>query len=218
MMNDVLARPPARGRGRPKRVDDTTQRARIVAAARDVFLQAGYDATTMDAVAQRAGVSKKTVYQLFESKDAVFAGIVEAHRDLMLDVPADDDDRPLDETLLAIFRADLPIEAERDRTAMLRLMMMEMRQRPELARVVFRHGPEESRKILAGWLARQVARGRIAVDDPACAADLLMHMAFAPTGFDDDGPRFPAHGERKAHLARAISIFLHGVVPQRSRD
>lgn len=209
---------PARGRGRPKVVDDATQRARIVAAAREVFLAGGYDATTMDAVAHRAGVSKKTVYQLFESKDAVFAAIIVAHRQLMLVVPADDDDRPLEEALASIFRLDLDAESERDRSALLRLIMLEMPLRPALARVVFRHGPEESRASLARWLAAQAARGRIAIGDPAQAAGLLMHMVFAPIGFDDNGPRLPAPDERRAHATAAFRIFLHGVVPQPSRE
>ncbi|WP_170149444.1 TetR/AcrR family transcriptional regulator [Rhodoplanes roseus] len=208
----------ARGRGRPKVVDDATQRARIVAAARDVFLQGGYDATTMDAVAHRAGVSKKTLYQLFDGKDALFAAIVAAHRDLMLNVPEGVDERPLEEALASIFRLDLDEESERDRTALLRLMMMEVPQRPDLARVVFRHGPEESRAILARWLAGQAARGRVAITDPEQAAGLLMHMIFAPIGFDEGGPRFPALDERRAHATAAFRIFLHGVVPQRSRD
>lgn len=206
-----------RGRGRPKVVDDATQRGRIVAAARDVFLAGGYDATTMDAVAQRAGVSKKTVYQLFDGKDALFAAIVAAHRDLMLNVPDGDDDRPLDMALESIFRLDLDEESERDRTALLRLLMLEMPRRPELARVVFRHGPEESRAILARWLARQAERGRIVVGDPAVAASLLLHMVFAPVGFDEDGPRLPGPDDRRAHARAAFRIFLNGVVPPRTR-
>lgn len=207
-----------RGRGRPKVVDDATQRARIVAAARDVFLAGGYDATTMDAVAQRAGVSKKTVYQLFDGKDALFAAIVAAHRDLMLNVPEGDDDRPLDAALESIFRLDLDEDSERDRTALLRLLMLEMPRRPELARVVFRHGPEESRAILARWLARQAERGRIVVDDPSRTASLLLHMVFAPVGFDEDGPRLPGPDDRRADARAAFRIFLNGVVPPRTRD
>ncbi|MBK5961755.1 hypothetical protein CCR97_26630 [Rhodoplanes elegans] len=208
---------PARGRGRPK-VDDATQRARIVAAARDVFLAGGYDATTMDAVAHRAGVSKKTVYQLFGGKDALFAAIVAAHRDLMLNAPEGDDDRPLEVALASIFRLDLDADSERDRNALLRLMMLEAPHRPELARVVFRHGPEESKAILARWLARQAERGRIAIDDPERTASLLLHMVFAPLGFDEDGPRLPGPDERRAHATAAFSIFLNGVVPPRTRD
>lgn len=96
--------------------------------------------------------------------------------------------------------------------------MLEMPLRPALARVVFRHGPEESRASLARWLAAQAARGRIAIGDPAQAAGLLMHMVFAPIGFDDNGPRLPAPDERRAHATAAFRIFLHGVVPQPSRE
>lgn len=218
MTTDTSARPTARGRGRPKRVDDATQRTRVAAVAREMFLEAGYDETTMDAVAQRAGISKKTLYQLFESKDAVFAAIIEAHRELMLDIPSGDDDRPLAEALAAIFRVDLAPEAERARTAVLRLVVDVARRRPELARVLHRHGPEESRRMLAGWIARQAARDRLVADDPNRVAGILLHMVFAPIAFEDDGPRWPAAGARKAHVMAAVEIFLHGVAPRRSPD
>lgn len=214
----VAPEAPARGRGRPKLVDDATQRGRVVKAARDLFLEAGYDMTSMDAVAQRAGISKKTLYQLFDGKDALFAAIVVAHRKLMLDLPKGDDDRPLEEAMASIFRLDLDVEAERDRTAILRLMMTEAVRRSELAKLMFEHGPEASRLILGRWLARQAERGRIVIDDPAATAGMLMHMVFAPMSFDETGPRLQGPDERRAHARSAFRIFLHGVLPTRAED
>ncbi|MFP4904840.1 TetR/AcrR family transcriptional regulator, partial [Paraburkholderia sp. BR14261] len=45
----------------PQRLTDR-KRAAIVAAAIDEFLASGFDATSMDRIAARANVSKRTVY------------------------------------------------------------------------------------------------------------------------------------------------------------
>src|ERR1700710_1094638 len=52
------------------------KRAAVIAAAIEEFLAAGFDATSMDRVAARAGVSKRTVYNHFPSKEALFAAIL----------------------------------------------------------------------------------------------------------------------------------------------
>src|SRR5215472_6598979 len=59
----------------PQRLTDR-KRAAIVAAAIDEFLASGFDATSMDRIAARASVSKRTVYNHFPSKEALFASIL----------------------------------------------------------------------------------------------------------------------------------------------
>ncbi|MBO0703496.1 MAG: TetR/AcrR family transcriptional regulator, partial [Candidatus Dormibacteraeota bacterium] len=52
-------------------------RRHIVAAARDLFQTGGYTSTTMEAVAERAGVSRATLFNYFPSKQSLllpFAG------------------------------------------------------------------------------------------------------------------------------------------------
>lgn len=50
----------------------------LMRAALEVFVERGFAATRLDEVAQRAGVSKGTVYLYFESKEALFKAAVEA--------------------------------------------------------------------------------------------------------------------------------------------
>jgi AcrR family transcriptional regulator len=56
----------ARG-GRPSRADALRLRERILAAASELFLAEGYGLTSIEAVAKRAAVSKRTFYDRFES-------------------------------------------------------------------------------------------------------------------------------------------------------
>jgi TetR/AcrR family transcriptional regulator, transcriptional repressor of aconitase len=50
----------------------TQRRREILDAARTVFDASGYDATTMDAVALKAGISKGSIYNYFPSKQDLF--------------------------------------------------------------------------------------------------------------------------------------------------
>jgi AcrR family transcriptional regulator len=50
--------------------------AEIMAAGLDIFAERGFAATRLDDVAERAGVSKATIYLYFESKADLFAAIV----------------------------------------------------------------------------------------------------------------------------------------------
>ena len=53
------------------------KRELILAAARDLFVQSGVDRTSMDAVAARASVSKRTVYDYYGDKHGLLLGVVE---------------------------------------------------------------------------------------------------------------------------------------------
>lgn len=64
--------PPANGRALVNGVEAASRtRARIVTAAFDLFSDRGYDGTTIDAVAERAGIARRTFFRYFRSKDDV---------------------------------------------------------------------------------------------------------------------------------------------------
>ncbi|MFD8566778.1 TetR/AcrR family transcriptional regulator [Streptomyces sp. NPDC059639] len=60
-------------------------REHILWTAKDVFLEAGFERTSMDVVAQRAETSKRSLYAHFPSKDALFSGVVALVRELYLE-------------------------------------------------------------------------------------------------------------------------------------
>src|ERR1700730_14755031 len=73
-----------RCRGRPQvRPDDETRQI-IYEAARHEFAGSGYAATSMEAVARRAGVSTKTLYRLVPNKASLFEGMVSDRLDRFL--------------------------------------------------------------------------------------------------------------------------------------
>src|SRR5882757_8746416 len=56
---------------------DRTKRDRILAAAVEVLLGEGYEAASMEVVAKRAGASRRTLFNQFETKEALFSAAVE---------------------------------------------------------------------------------------------------------------------------------------------
>jgi TetR/AcrR family transcriptional regulator, mexJK operon transcriptional repressor len=68
---------PVRRGGRPSRADALLLRERILAAATELFLAEGYGSTSIESVAARAGVSKRTFYDRFDDKAMLFASVVQ---------------------------------------------------------------------------------------------------------------------------------------------
>ncbi|MDF2990686.1 MAG: hypothetical protein K0S37_1200 [Microbacterium sp.] len=62
---------------KPVRQGQAAKRAAILTAARELFVQAGVERTSMDAVAARAAVSKRTVYDYYGDKRRLLLGVVE---------------------------------------------------------------------------------------------------------------------------------------------
>lgn len=203
-----------RVRGRPKQRSDEDERERIVSVARELFLDAGYGATTMDGVAARCGISKKTLYRLFPAKTDLFGAMVADHRRTMLALPRPDDESPPAEAIAAIFRLDIGEDENRERLAFIRLAMADADRFPEIGEAITLEGAEPARRLLADWLARQQERGALRPFPAQAAARMLMDLVFGVVV-----KRFPGDGllereERLAHAHRCIDVFLHGLAPR----
>lgn len=208
---DAMAAMSPRVRGRPKQRSDDEERRRIIAIARDLFLDVGYGATTMDAVAARCGVSKKTLYRLFPAKTDLFGAMVADHRRTMLALPRPDDDLSPAEALAAIFHLDIGEAENRERLAFIRLATADADRFPEIGEAITLEGAEPARRLLAGWLARQQERGALRPFPPETASRMLMDMVFAVLVKRYPGDQLLTREERIAHARRCIDVFLNGL-------
>jgi AcrR family transcriptional regulator len=59
-------------------------RSRIIDAAYEVFYKEGFGRAGVDAIAEAAGVTKRTLYYHFDSKDALLAAVMDVQHDLVL--------------------------------------------------------------------------------------------------------------------------------------
>ena len=204
-----------RGRGRPKLMSDAEQALSIARRARDLFFEKGYARTTMDDIVARCHISKSTLYRLFPNKTEVFGAIIDEHRQAMLALPGDYDELPIDEALARIFLIEIDDEANRERMALIRFVIVEARQFPELRALLRDRGGDRSRQDLARWLKKQQAMGRIGVPDINDAAKALMDLIFGAIAFKSETVHeWPAQQERVRYLRNCIRMFTRGILPR----
>jgi AcrR family transcriptional regulator len=96
-------------------------RQRIVEAGLRLFLKQGFDATTLDAIAEAADISRRTFFHYFESKEAIVQALENdaeaAFRDGLADVP--DKVRPLEavqralHTMLSAYQSEEALAIDR---------------------------------------------------------------------------------------------------------
>jgi AcrR family transcriptional regulator len=75
LLFQTLRRPADAGKKKRKKQKDA--RTRIMQSALDEFSERGFHSTTIDSIAERAGIAKGTVYRYFKTKDALFAALKE---------------------------------------------------------------------------------------------------------------------------------------------
>lgn len=161
-------------------LDEKTQA--IVKAARKAFLSRGFDAASMDQIALTAGVSKRTVYNRFRSKEALFgAAITETCKNL-LPVNVDDIEAslPPDEVVREVATQFLRGVMEPEALSLRRIAAFEAERTPALGKAYLEHGPYWMVKMCSPILARLAARGAYKIDNAEEAIWLLGALLTEP--------------------------------------
>lgn len=194
--------------GRPSKAEAGQLGERIVDAATDLFFASGYGATTIEAVAQRARISKRTFYHRFANKSALLSAVV--HRTIERMRPPADLSLLRGADLPEILRgvADLILRAALSPPAIAlhRLIVAESSRFPALAAAVTNQGAsEEALRLIAGVLERQAHAGKLALDNPTFAAQQFLHMVIAV-------PQRRAMGLGKPMTAAEVDAWARDVV------
>jgi TetR/AcrR family transcriptional repressor of mexJK operon len=171
-MSDPSSRP------RPGRPKDATKRASILAAAQSLFHTQPYETVTMEAVAQRAGVSKMTLYSHFADKETMFETVVRAMSDEMISAISGPDQAaaPLSERLNAIGIAFLRVILDASVRMMGQTLSASLHTDQALARRFYDAGPGRTRSALAAIIADATARGELTTESAEWAADDLVSL------------------------------------------
>lgn len=205
---------PVRRGGRPSREASAQLGELILDAATELFLTHGFGATSIEAVAQRVRISKRTFYHRFEDKATLFAAVV--HRIVKRLRPAanipliqgSDLAEVLERLATLILRGALSPPA----IALHRLIVAESARFPELAEVLAREGAtEEAIALIAGALTREVKSGRLEQDDPVFAARQFLQMVIALPQRSAMGLGAPMSKREVAEWpSKVVDLFLNG--------
>jgi AcrR family transcriptional regulator len=151
------------------------KRALIVTAATALFLEWGYDRTSLAQIAERSGVSRATLFKQFPSKAALFDAIVTESWST-----ADDEEPPpagnLVDGLGTLGRRYAELLSQPRMTDLFRIVIAELPRFPELAHAQFSHGKMPYFESVRGYLLAEHDAGTVRVEDVNLAATQFLGM------------------------------------------
>ncbi|MFQ3323991.1 MAG: TetR/AcrR family transcriptional repressor of mexJK operon [Pseudomonadales bacterium] len=186
------------------------KRSAIIAAAAELFMEQGFDSTTMDDIANSADVSKQTVYSHFQSKEALFGAAIEdkvqefdlteeffarniSCEAMMLDLAVHLND---------LLTSDEPIK-------MFRLCAATAPTHPTLSKLFYENGPQKINKLVTNYLESQNRLGSLNIEDVDAAARQFTFMIKADAHqmllFN---MRPPTKKKTAAYLKSCVEVFM----------
>lgn len=156
----------------------TAKRDAIVKAAAQVFLEHGYGAASMDQIAQKAGVSKQTIYSHFGAKDALFEAIVHSKCAALTGrgVSSPDQSKSLEDVLYDTASSFLTVILAPESVTLYRTILSECVRFPELASAFYRSGPRSACDRLGAFLASIEGNESVEFKDPVASAEMYFAM------------------------------------------
>jgi len=154
------------------------KRQAILEAATRAFINGGYSGVSMEAIAEAAPVSKPTLYNHFNSKQDLFAAVIEGKCQALLSTLSNVQTEVNDPVsgLRAIATEFVELVYAEDALHLYRLIIAEQQQFPELGELVYHTGPEPVLRQMSSYLAELVAQGILRVDDLEMSSNLFLDM------------------------------------------
>lgn len=187
------------------------RRRAMLDAAEALFLENGYESTTLNDIVARSGGSLATLYDLFGGKPGLLTAMVNercARIAEFINATQLGNRKPAD-ALRAIARHLLDQLNDEAGIALFRVVISEMPRLPELGHRFYEAGPATASRLMARYLDDQAQAGTLEMDDPQEAAMLFIHMVIGdhhmrllcgvPVRHDDS---------RLRHIDRAVEAFM----------
>ncbi|QLG88578.1 TetR/AcrR family transcriptional regulator [Chitinibacter bivalviorum] len=191
-----------------------SKRQQILDGARQVFMDNGYAAASMERIAKTAGVSKGTLYNYFENKESLFVCLIQSEcgKSEELSAPVRQySDAPPEPILNQIGQQWLIGLLQPNQRALFRIVLAECMQFPELGQAIERSGPQLAMQGLGQYLAHLNQRGILRIPDielateqffALCDAGITRKMHFSVSE--------PTEAQIIAHVKSAVTVFLNG--------
>jgi AcrR family transcriptional regulator len=187
------------------------RRQAFLQAARDVFLEQGYEAASVNDVVRHAGGSLATLYAQFGNKEGLFLAVTQEQHERLVRAmtPECVDHLPLEQGLQAIGERFLRALLSRENLGFYRVLIGEGRKFPQLLQRYVSTGSERVRDVVAGYLRKACPKCDNADIFASYFLELLRsrhhYRALANESYalTDD--------ELADHVAEVVKFFMSGV-------
>lgn len=190
------------------------RRQTILEIARTIFLEEGYAAASMSAIAARLGGSKGTLYNYFASKEELFKAVIQDQCDRKMalmfgDMTANDGGLVEGLQKLGVRYATIVLGDEVIHFS--RVLIGEVGRFPELGKIMYEAGPLQGAMRLSTFMEQQVKAGRLRADiSPLRAAEqfceLCLSGLYRQRLWNVIGQ--PSADEIRANVEAAVKTFM----------
>jgi len=191
------------------------KREDIIDAAVHEFRTNGFRATSMDRIAKTAQVSKRTVYNHFENKEALFQAITQELCDIVTHVSdySYDPDTPIETQLRIIAEQQMDLITSNDFQSTIKMITTESFASPALTKENFENFQESSIGVVK-WIAAATEDGKLSVTDPIMAGQQFLALieAFALWPQLHGFKPTPTKKEQKVVIDSTVLMFMNTYV------
>ena len=185
--------------------DKSKKRNMILQGATKAFMEQGYKNVSMDLIAEYAGVSKKTIYNHFKSKENVILTIITNYLEgkyALKDISYDSS-KSIEEQLLAFANAELYLVNSPERLGLARVLTLTFIDDPKLAyRIVMKFEPNNLKFIQ--WLKEAIIDDKLIVDDLERASTIFY-------GLIEGGITYPVLFQKELNVEKS-KIIIEDVI------
>lgn len=190
------------------------RRHAFLEAAREVFLEQGYEAASVNDVVRRAGGSLATLYAQFGNKEGLFLAVTRDQQDRFVQAvtPECVDDLALGPGLQKIGEQFLRTILDKDNLAFFRVVIGEGRKFPQLLRSYMAAGSDRVRAIVADFLKKTAAP----LEDREMAGSYFLEIVRSRHHYralSDENYRL-TDAEITAHVSAAVRFFMRAAPPK----
>jgi AcrR family transcriptional regulator len=188
----------------------------IIKAALEVFGECGLANARLQDIAERAGVSKGTIYLYFPNKEELFREMIRQTAVAAIE-RAEQDNVPGTPTnqLLAFMRGYWAFVRSPLFLTIYRLVLGELHQFPDLARFYAHEVVARGQKLMAGIISRGIDAGEFREIDPMVAARMLVAIIVMNGIWRDEHTGVPllAHKTDEEVFSELAQFYLHAIAP-----
>jgi AcrR family transcriptional regulator len=187
---------------------------RLLDAATKLFMEKGFDATSMGEIAKEAHASTETFYRHFPTKEELFERVLLRRTELLkrgLNSVLLSGDAP-EKALTAFGELGLSLLLAPEALSLHRVLVMEKGRFPNVVESFHAQGPERVQAALASYLAEQVKKGRLRKMNPHVGARQFFDLVIPEFHFGMELRSRPAptKAEMRQRVREAIDCFLYG--------